>query len=214
MAGDKNTLIVMLPGALMPPGAYRQSDFAQQLAAHWPDAEFMPIDIDVNQLDVTAPVAGLHAQLQAVLDTQRPRQLILGGISLGATVALHYTRRFPAGVDGLCLLAPYPGSRITTHAIRAAGGPSVWRLGDEQCHDDEFLLWNWLLREPPVIPVHLAYGKQDRFADGLAMMVAALPQARVHIAEGGHDWPTWQALWADFVTRHADFAAPAMQGAD
>src|SRR5260221_9870806 len=43
--------------------------------------------------------------------------------------------------------------------------------------------------------VFLGYGRQDRYARASELLAQRLPAARVSIAEGGHDWPTWIELW-------------------
>lgn len=198
-----DTLIVMLPGALMAPQDFIAAGFAESLARDWPEATLVPLPITVNQIDVDACVEALALQLAALRSERPHRHLILGGISLGAAVALHYARLQPAGIASLCLLAPYPGSRITTGAIRSAGGPTVWQPDAAQRRDNEFLLWEWLIRGHAKLPIYLGYGRADRFADGLDMMASAMPAATCQIVEGDHDWPAWQALWQDFVTRHS-----------
>ena len=203
-----DTLIVMVPGALMSPQDFIAADFASQLAQHWPQAALVTASIDVNQLDSDACVATLHDQLAAITSAYPQHRLVLGGISLGAAVSMQYARQFPAYVHGLCLLAPYPGSRITTQAIRTAGGPASWRPTEAQMHDAEFLLWQWMIQGHGELPIYLGYGKQDRFADGQDLMAEAMPAAIRHTINGEHDWPTWQTLWQDFVARRP-FATPA-----
>ncbi|MDE2600017.1 MAG: alpha/beta fold hydrolase [Rhodocyclaceae bacterium] len=203
-----DTLIVMAPGALMSPQDFAAAGFDTDLALHWPQAALIPASIDVNQLDVDACVATLHDQVLAIAAAHPGHRLVLGGISLGAAVSLQYARRYPAQVHGLCLLAPYPGSRITTQAIRAAGGPGRWRLSEAQAHDAEFLLWQWMIAGHGELPLYLGYGENDRFADGQGLMVEAMPGAIRHVIAGDHDWPTWQCLWQDFVARRP-FVAPA-----
>ena len=198
-----DTLIVMLPGALMAPQDFISAGFADCLSRHWPAAELMPLPIEVNQLDVDACVEALAQQLAAIRSERPHPRLILGGISMGAAVALHYARLQPADIASLCLLAPYPGSRITTGAIRSGGGPAAWQADEVQRRDGEFLLWEWLIRGHDNLPVYLGYGRGDRFADGLTMMADAMPAATCHTVAGDHDWPTWQALWQDFVARHS-----------
>jgi pimeloyl-ACP methyl ester carboxylesterase len=210
----RDTLIVMVPGALMSPQDFAAAGFDTDLARHWPQAALIPASIDVNQLDVDACVATLHDQMCAIATAHPRHRLVLGGISLGAAVSLQYARRYPTLVRGLCLLAPYPGSRITTQAIRAAGGPGSWRLSEAQARDAEFLLWQWMIAGHGELPLYLGYGENDRFADGQSLMAEAMPAAIRHIIAGDHDWPTWQSLWQDFVARRP-FAAPtaATEGA-
>jgi pimeloyl-ACP methyl ester carboxylesterase len=204
-----DTLIVMVPGALMSPQDFLAAGFGSHLAQHWPDAVLVPASIDVNQLDVAACVATLRDQLASITAAHPRHRLVLGGISLGAAVTLHYTRKHSAAVDGLCLLAPYPGSRITTQAIRTAGGPEAWQPTEQQGRDAEFLLWQWMIQGAGKLPVYLGYGRNDRFADGLALMAEAMPAAIHRTIAGDHDWPTWQALWQDFVAHRHAFVLPA-----
>ena len=203
-----DTVIVMVPGALMSPQDFLAAGFDKALAQHWPEAVLVAASIDVNQLDSDACVATLHDQLVAIIATYPQHRLILGGISLGAAVSMQYARQHPAHIHGLCLLAPYPGSRITTQAIRTAGGPATWRPTEAQNGDAEFLLWHWMIQGHGELPVYIGYGRSDRFADGQGLMAEAMPAAMHHFVDGDHDWPTWQMLWQDFVARRP-FAEPA-----
>ena len=45
----------------------------------------------------------------------------------------------------------------------------------------------------------LGYGAQDRFADGMQLLVQQLPQATFVEVEGGHDWAAWMPLWTRFL---------------
>lgn len=205
---ETEIVIVMVPGALMSPQDFLAAGFAEHLAQHWPQAALVTASIDVNQLDSDACVATLHDQLLAITAAHPQHRLVLGGISLGAAVSMHYARRHAAQIQGLCLLAPYPGSRIITQAIRAAGGPARWQPTEAQAQDAEFLLWQWMIQGHGEHPIYLGYGTNDRFADGHALMAQAMPAAIRHTVAGEHDWPAWQSLWQDFVARRP-FAAPA-----
>ncbi|MFC5303233.1 alpha/beta hydrolase-fold protein [Azospira restricta] len=193
-----DTLLVLLPGAYMTPQHFVDAGF---VAAR--DAQGAALDLAIAGLDL-AEISG-GAALPAVRDAiVRParrdyRRVWLGGISLGGFLALLYAARHADEVDGLCLFAPYPGSRITTGAIAAAGGLAAWTPTPEQRADPEFELWAWLQSDAAKPPVHIDYGRDDRFADGIAQLAAALPQACVGTRPGGHDWPVWAAAWNDFL---------------
>jgi hypothetical protein len=45
----------------------------------------------------------------------------------------------------------------------------------------------------------LGYGREDRFAQAHALMAEALGPDAAHVVSGGHDWPTWIALWEYFL---------------
>jgi hypothetical protein len=43
--------------------------------------------------------------------------------------------------------------------------------------------------------MYLGYGRSDRFARGHLLLAKILPADCVVVEDGGHDWPTWLALW-------------------
>ncbi|MFT3800247.1 MAG: hypothetical protein QM766_03425 [Burkholderiaceae bacterium] len=70
---------------------------------------------------------------------------------------------------------------------------------------------------PDDVPLIVAWGAQDRFADGIALVTAGLPAARRLVLPGRHDWPVWRALWQAVLDRFgatidaaAATAAPAI----
>jgi pimeloyl-ACP methyl ester carboxylesterase len=132
------------------------------------------------------------------------RSIWLAGISLGGFFALDYAAN-QAGCDGLCLLAPYLGNRQLIAEIAAAPGLEAWDAGPLAESDEERRIWRFIRDRhgkhgPERRPVYLGYGREDRFARGHALMAEALPPGMVHVAAGGHDWPTWSALWEQFLT--------------
>ena len=193
-----DTLLVLLPGACMTPGDFVDAGFAAAL-----DARRLPVDLAIPAIDLANITDGsaLPEIREEILRPAREtyRRVWLGGISLGGFLSLLHCARHPEEVDGLLLLAPYPGSRITHRTIAAAGGLAAWQPTPEQRADPEFELWNWLRRAPTNLPMHIDYGSEDRFAAGMAGLANALPQARVRTRPGGHDWPVWRAAWEDFL---------------
>jgi hypothetical protein len=49
------------------------------------------------------------------------------------------------------------------------------------------------------LPVYMGTGRDDRFLRGQRMLAGLLPAARVRYLPGTHGWPTWQALWHDWL---------------
>ena len=190
--------MVWLPGALMTP-------------QHMVDAGLFDVvrrrglDLDLMALDLHALGASHHEALQVlaneVLAPARAeyQRVWLGGISRGGQLALSHLVEQADTVDGVCLLAPYPGSRITTNAIARAGGLDVWQPSEAERLDPEVRLWHWLRRAAPPMPMFLGYGAQDRFADGMRLLVQQLPSATLAEVEGGHDWAAWLPLWERFL---------------
>ena len=129
------------------------------------------------------------------------KKIWLGGISLGGLLALCHNADTPGSVDGLCLIAPYPGSRLTSNAIARAGGLAEWQVTPDQLSDPEFRMWRWLQKPPPDFPVFVGYGTEDRFASGMQQIAECFPPATRHALPGDHDWPVWQVLWERFLDR-------------
>jgi hypothetical protein len=103
------------------------------------------------------------------------------------------------------LFAPYLGNRQLIAEIAAAPGLAAWNPGPLAQSDEERRIWRYIRdrRDDPGLaarPLYLGYGRQDRFAQGHALMAKALASEMVDVAEGGHDWPTWCTLWERFLT--------------
>ncbi len=127
----------------------------------------------------------------------------LGGVSFGAFLSVACADRFRGSVDGLCLIAPYLGTRLASSAIARAGGLSKWRPAAGTEHDEDLRAWRFLGRPSAErCPIFLGYGREDRFADSqvlLAQALAADAGDAVAIVEGGHDWTAWRAAWESFL---------------
>lgn len=200
------TLMVLLPGALMTPqqmvdagvfAAVQSRKLALDVTL--PDLHALGVDNrHALQLLETQLLAPARAQYDAVW---------LGGISRGGHLALSCLAAGAGHLSGVCLLAPYPGSRITSNSVERAGGLNNWQPTPEQLQDPEFRLWNWL--KDPHWPrgVFMGYGVDDRFADGMLRLAARLPAAQLHTVAGAHDWAAWSPLWERFLDLHFGMAA-------
>lgn len=190
--------LVLLPGAQMHPPHIVQAGLPAALAASG-----VPLDLHLPDLhlDPTASRDAVHELLEQVLAPLRPRYtaLWLGGISLGGLLALRCAQRAPDGLSGLCLLAPYPGSRLTTNALERAGGLQAWQATPAQAQDVEFQLWQDARAGCPDLPAFIGWGQGDRFAASMAALAACLPRAHAAQAPHGHDWNAWLPLWRDFL---------------
>jgi pimeloyl-ACP methyl ester carboxylesterase len=192
-------LIVLLPGAYMTPEDFVAAGFFAAV-----DRRQLPLDVIAVAFDLEAISAGeaLPALQQHILTPAREqgyRRIWLGGISLGGLLGLCHVADTPGCVDGLCLLAPYPGSRLTLNAIDRAGGLDAWTPEAGQLADPEFRLWRWLQQPPADFPVFVGYGRDDRFAKGMQRIAERFPAADRLAIAGGHDWPVWQVLWEHFL---------------
>ncbi len=191
--------IVLLAGAAMQAADFIATGFFAAI-----EERQLALDLEVIAFDLASISAGeaLPALQADVLGPARQagcREVWLGGISLGGLLALCQCADHPDSVDGLCLLAPYPGSRLTAQAIAAAGGLRHWRPSPDQLDDPEFRVWRWLQTPPADLPVFIGYGRDDRFAPRIRELAACFPPAASHTLPGGHEWPVWNQLWDHFL---------------
>jgi hypothetical protein len=116
-------------------------------------------------------------------------------------MALRFAAEADDGIDGLCLLAPYLGSRIVAAEVAAHARLADWQPAALAEDDDDRRIWRLVQRlgAPPAPRVFLGYGSEDRFADTQQLLALALPAHSTRVIAGGHDWPVWRALWDDFL---------------
>lgn len=139
------------------------------------------VPIEVEAIDAHADDyldSEIGARLEAEIMGKRHARLWLMGISLGGWGCLSVARRRPAAIEGVILIAPFLGSR-----------------------DPEPL-------EPGLPPVYLGFGDADRYAGPSRRLAQRLPEDRVVVLPGAHDWPTWLRLWRALLAR-LPFAVPA-----
>lgn len=200
-------LLVMVPGAYFRPGDFADHGFLAALRQH-----ATPVDAVVAELPDDRYLDGgvapwLHAEIVTPALASGYRRLWLLGISLGAMGALLYAQAHPAAIEGIILLAPFLGTRGLIAEVRAAGGLASWEPGPFPPMDIERRLLAGLKAGLPP-RLHLGYGASDRYATSSQLLAAHLPAGRVVVAEGGHDWPTWERLWRDILDT-APFDDPA-----
>ena len=199
-------LLVLLPGANMTPSemvdegmvaALRQRKLAVDVVVAGAGLEYV---YDGSVLD------RLHTDVIAPYRAAGYTRIWLAGISLGGYAAMGYAMRNPGMVEGIFTIAPYLGRQPLVQEIASARaqGRSLqqWLAGSQPRNDidTDHALWRWLVQRPQDGPaLHLAYGVDDRFAAGHALMAQTLPAARVSTAPGGHDWPPWRTLWAQWL---------------
>ncbi|MCW5670303.1 MAG: alpha/beta fold hydrolase [Hydrogenophaga sp.] len=197
-SGAAPQLLVMLPGVGMRPEDIFEAGFAEAIARRDLALDLLAVDISGLGLDA---VDTWDALQHHVLTPARERgaRVWLGGISLGGMVAMAHLAARPGVADGLCLLAPYPGSRPSVNVIERAGGIERWQPTAQDLQDPELRVWQWLQRPPADLPVFVGHGTEDRFAQRIAQLAERFPPASRHTVPGGHDWSAWQPLWARFL---------------
>jgi hypothetical protein len=196
--------VILLPGATHRPEDFVREGFGDAVRGSGValDVEFVASDLE-HLLDRSL----LERLRREVIDPARAagcREIWLGGISLGAFMALLQAQHDRRGLDGLCLLAPYLGNRSVTGAIARAGGLGAWQAGTLASADEQERVWSFLQSLPlGGLRLYLGLARQDRFFAGQRLLADALPAELTEIVEGEHDWDAWRALWERFLDRLA-----------
>lgn len=196
------SLVIMLPGALQQPEDFVQAGFIDAVHKRGLSVDVTLVDLGIEYIGESTDGSTLQridAELIQAARKQDYDAIWLGGISIGGMIAMTYADRYPEQLDGLCLLSPYPGNRMMLREIGAAGGLDRWHADAGADADAERAMWRWLQSGAAQARIHLGYGRQDRFAPGLQLVAEALASHHVDTIPGGHDWPTWEKLWGNFL---------------
>lgn len=194
-------LMVLLPGAYMTAADFEQAGFFTAVAERRLALDLIAVDLDLEAISGGSALPAVQAEIIEPARRQGYEKIWLGGISLGGLLSLCHNADTPGYVDGLCLLAPYPGSRLTMNAIARAGGLGQWQATPEELSDPEFRMWRWLQAPPANFPAFVGYGSEDRFAAGMKQIADCFPPTAGLAVPGGHDWPVWRVLWEHFLDR-------------
>jgi pimeloyl-ACP methyl ester carboxylesterase len=191
--------MVWLPGAYHAAQDFVTAGFAQAVRARQISLDLIFIDMELEHVADRSALQKLHSD---IVSPARAAGISvwLGGISLGGLFALDYAASHPDEVDGLCLLAPYLGSRILTNEIACAPGLAAW-LPDELAEaDEQRRVWRYIKnRRAGSPPLYLGFGREDRFSAAHELLAATLPADSVDVIPGGHEWPIWSSLWENFL---------------
>lgn len=191
--------VLLLPPAYAQPEDFLRAGFAEAVRERG-----LALDlVFVGPRLETVTDRSILVQLRELLTEARGagcRTLWLGGISLGAYLALACAERDWRELDGLCLFAPYLGSHIVTQEIERAGGVLGWQPGELAEDDEERRIWRFIkTRARGPLMIHLGLGEDDRFGARHRTLAAGLPADRVDLVPGGHEWPVWRTLWERFL---------------
>jgi pimeloyl-ACP methyl ester carboxylesterase len=200
-SGPPALRVVLMPGAYHTPNQFLDAGFAQAVRARAQRVELILAVPELAHLTDRRWLAALHDEVIAPARTQGT-PVWLGGVSLGGFMALRFAAQYPQVLDGLCLLAPYLGSRIVAAQIEARA--DAWQRNPLDEDDDERRIWHYVATLEQGISstrVFFGYGSGDRFADTQRVLARVLPTSRatIRVIAGGHDWPVWRALWDDFL---------------
>jgi len=195
-----STLAVLLPGAYGIPEDFQREGFISALRERDLPVDVVLADMNLECITDGSALALLRNTIIRPARDAGYRTIWLIGISIGGFMAMAYVDRHPGEIDGICLIAPYPGNRMITNEISASGGILGWSPSLIPEEDHERRVWHWLKNHAACpTTVHIGYGENDRFAAAHSAMSAALPPERVHALPGDHDWPTWRDIWIRFL---------------
>jgi hypothetical protein len=196
-------LMALLTGTYSEPEDFVREGFPQALRAHGVDAEVVMAGVRAAWVADGSIVDRIE---EAVVGPARARghsRIWLAGVSLGGMAGLAYAARNP-GLEGIALIAPYPGTREVLREVDAAGGLHAWHPVIAEGGDVEREAWRWLARRDGDDPVvYCYYASGDRFAEGQRRMAETLPPGAARVLPGDHDWPAWRALWDAFLDDRA-----------
>ena len=194
------TRVVLLPAAYTTPDDFLREGFVKAARDRLLPVDLVFVELKLQHLTDRTILRRLRHEVVLPARALGCRSIWLGGISLGGFVALAYAERYPQEIDGLCLFAPYLGNHIVTGEIERANGVHEWSPGELADDDDERRMWRFIKehRAQPS-PLHLGFGRDDRFADSHRMMASALAPESVDVVPGGHEWPVWRQLWENFL---------------
>lgn len=203
------TCIVCLPGAYHAAADLSAAGFDSRVRERALPIDLAFVDVELGYLGDRRPLDRLKHEIVLPARAMGYRSIWMAGISLGGFIALDYAVSNPGDLDGLCLLAPYLGSRMLIREIAAAPGLAAWAAGPAQESDEERRVWRFIQAQHPLArradgpryspPLHLGYGREDRFSDSHRLMAQALPAGAVDVVPGGHDLKTWTVLWENFL---------------
>ncbi|HLP98904.1 MAG TPA: hypothetical protein VK149_10700 [Sideroxyarcus sp.] len=200
VADGERILLLMLPGAKNTPQQLAENGFIRALRKRKLPVDVLALNAHV---DLYLERADIERVLHHTLDevrTQGYRRIWLLGISLGGSGAMICATQRTPEIEGVFLMAPFLGTRGLIAEVEAAGGLHCWQAGEIDARDHERALLQQIQRSVlddagSLPPIHLGYGSEDRYRGASIMLARHLPQQRVTVLPGGHDWETWAALW-------------------
>lgn len=212
---QSDTLVVMLPGRGSRAEDYRRHGFFETGKDRGFD--MIAADAHFRYYYERVIVERLHEDIVRPAVDRGYTNIWLLGISMGGMGAKLYAQEHPELVDGLILLAPYPGD---ADLVKEIGNAGLDRWDGESEHGEPYQLetWRWLrdvTKRPGSPTIVLGYGKQDRFAAVGELLDDRIPERLHFTAPGGHKWPVWKALWRDMleaeipVVKQAEYTAAA-----
>lgn len=200
----QETLVVFLPGINNSPTVFANAGLVADTQELWP-VDVIVADASLKFYMDRTVIDRLERDVLAPARDAGYRQIWLAGTSMGGFGALLYAQEHPTAISGVVLIAPFLGDNSTAREIKAAGGLARWNYQQGSGSDEQDRkvreIWFWLQGQIPQgsLPIFMGYGLKDRFRFDHAELAAAMPEGRSLPIPGGHDWPTWRAIWRQMV---------------
>ena len=195
------TLVVLLPGAYDVPQDFKDYGFVNALRQRRIDADVQLVDSHIGYFTNQQIVQRLEDEVVRPAKTKGYKNIWFVGISLGGYGTLLYSMSKPTDIHGFFIMAPYMGPRDIPAEIHRQGGLKSWSSDVQGNMDVD--LWRWLQRystDASNLPLaYIGYGASDRFEKPNQLLANVLPKEHGFVVPGGHDWATWQKLWANFL---------------
>jgi pimeloyl-ACP methyl ester carboxylesterase len=187
--------VILLPPAYAQPEDFLAAGFAEAVRVRGLDLDLVLLAPELAHVTDRAFLGPLGEELR---NQPAGSRTWLGGVSLGAYLALCGAERHHDLLAGVLLLAPYLGSYLTVSAV-GREGLKAWPAPEGPDIDEELRIWRFLKYWPDGLALHLGLGQEDRYAARHRVLAAALPAGQVDAVSGAHDWPTWRRLWDNLL---------------
>jgi hypothetical protein len=203
------TLIVFMPGVREVPADIVREGFVKAVRDRHIQADMQILDSHLGFFNKLEIVDRLEKEVVLPARAKGYSQIWFAGISLGGFGTLIYgasQSKSPTPdpkkmYDGFFVMAPYMGESKVWEPIRELGLKN-WKAPNQTDFGTD--LWRWLasytVPDTRVLPqAYIGYGTEDRLAPPNRIFGSVLPTARHFQVPGGHDWPPWKALWAQWL---------------
>jgi pimeloyl-ACP methyl ester carboxylesterase len=194
--------VLLLPGARESGDGFARAGFQDAVRERGLAMELEYCELEFDHVTDRSMLERLRSGPLAAARAAGCEAVWLAGVSLGGFMALGFAEQHPTEVNGVCLIAPYLGTRIVTREISLAGGVGGWSPGVVAAEDEDRRIWRFIKSHRGRRPaLYLGYGREDRFADSQRLLADALPPASVDVVGGAHDWPVWRQIWNLFLDK-------------
>jgi len=208
--GRAPALIVLLPGKRSRSGDFDRKRFVDMARERGVDADLIEADLHLGYYRDGTSSTRLWDDVVAPARASGYERIWIVGISLGGSGAIGFAREHPGALTGIVLLSPFLGPPEMLETIRAAGGLHAWRPDPSAAAGSFkwFIEQNWdFLKKGSASDsghptLYLGYGRDEPMGPSLDLLTESLPAGHVLRVPGGHRWNTWQALWAEILSRN------------